>query len=328
MLGSGDQKKGLNIKQRLSCGVGHVFNDLFRHLYMSFEIVFLMQVVELPAFQAGMILLITQIVEAFFSLLIGYLCDRVDIPLISKRMGRRKSWHLVGTLLMALTLPFLYNKCLLCSNHKTVGWAQFAYYVSISVAGNVSFSVVEINHLSVISAVARTLQEGMAVNAIRFGISYLTFQFFFAKLPYTPPKSSLSRFLAPRTSEEIFQKLTYWERVSPTSRASQRQVTSLPTHTKCSAVNLDFLSAVSSIFIQAFAILDVITHTSRCCQMNSGTFRKTRWLIIFSWPFYRTAFSFLTGIFVYLIAWGLLGQDSGASLGPEDVSSFAVNYFW
>lgn len=170
MLGSGDQKKGLNIKQRLSCGVGHVFNDLFRHLYMSFEIVFLMQVVELPAFQAGMILLITQIVEAFFSLLIGYLCDRVDIPLISKRMGRRKSWHLVGTLLMALTLPFLYNKCLLCSNYKTVGWAQFAYYVSISVAGNVSFSVVEINHLSVISAVARTLQEGMAVNAIRFGI--------------------------------------------------------------------------------------------------------------------------------------------------------------
>lgn len=202
MVRSGDQKKSFNVKQRLSCGVGHVFNDLFRHLYMSFEIVFLMQVVELPAFQAGMILLITRVVEAFFSLFIGYLCDRMDIPLISKRMGRRKSWHLAGTLLMALTLPFLYNKCLLCSNHKAVGWAQFAYYVCISVAGNVSFSVVEINHLSVISAVTRTLQEGMAVNAI------------------------------------------------------------------------------------------------------------------------RTAFSFLTGIFVYLIAWGLLGHDSGESLGPEDLSSF------
>ena len=206
MLGSGDQKKGLNNKQRLSCGVGHVFNDLFRHLYMSFEIGFLMHVVELPAFQAGMILLITQIVEAFFSLLIGYLCDRVDIPLISKRMGRRKSWHLVGTLFMALTLPFLYNKCLLCSNHKTVGWAQFAYYVCISVAGNVSFSVVEINHLSVISAVARTLQEGMAVNAIRFGTSLLIISIFFLQNCLTPLRKVALAVSSPKAPRRRFSK--------------------------------------------------------------------------------------------------------------------------
>ena len=215
MLGSRDEKKGLNIKQRLSCGVGHVFNDLFRHLYMSFEIVFLMQVVELPAFQAGMILLITQIVEAFFSLLIGYLCDRVDIPLISKRMGRRKSWHLAGTLLMALTLPFLYNKCLLCSNYKTVGWAQFAYYVCISVAGNVSFSVVEINHLSVISAVARTLQEGMAVNAIRFGTSPLIISSFFLLNCLTPLRKAVLAVSSPQAPQRRFSKKQLTERECP-----------------------------------------------------------------------------------------------------------------
>ena len=262
MLGSGDQKKGLNIKQRLSCGVGHVFNDLFRHLYMSFEIVFLMQVVELPAFQAGMILLITQVVEAFFSLLIGYLCDRVDIPLISKRMGRRKSWHLAGTLLMALTLPFLYNKCLLCSNHKAVGWAQFAYYVCISVAGNVSFSVVEINHLSVISAVTRTLQEGMAVNAIRFGISPLIISSFFLLNCLTPLQKAVLGVSSPQTPRRRFSKNYLTERESSPLQGppSVKSLACPHTHAKFSTVVPDFLPVVSSwIFNLASVILDPIS---------------------------------------------------------------------
>lgn len=38
----------------------------------------------------------------------------------------------------------------------------------------------------------------------------------------------------------------------------------------------------------------------------------------------RTVFTFLSGVYVYVIAWALLGQDSGDSLGPKNLSDFTV----
>ncbi|CAH3186187.1 unnamed protein product, partial [Porites evermanni] len=37
----------------------------------------------------------------------------------------------------------------------------------------------------------------------------------------------------------------------------------------------------------------------------------------------RTVLSFVSGIYVYVVAWGLLGQDGGDDLGPESVTQFA-----
>ena len=35
-------------------------------------------------------------------------------------------------------------------------------------------------------------------------------------------------------------------------------------------------------------------------------------------------FSFLSGVYVYVIAWALLGQDNGDNLGPDNLTDFAV----
>ena len=40
---------------------------------------------------------------------------------------------------------------------------------------------------------------------------------------------------------------------------------------------------------------------------------------------YRTVLSFVSGIYVYVVAWGLLGQEGGDDLGPESVTQFAVS---
>ncbi|XP_022803748.1 uncharacterized protein LOC111341063 isoform X2 [Stylophora pistillata] len=37
----------------------------------------------------------------------------------------------------------------------------------------------------------------------------------------------------------------------------------------------------------------------------------------------RTVFSFLSGVYIYSVAWGLLGQDSEVTLGPNNLSDFA-----
>ena len=36
-------------------------------------------------------------------------------------------------------------------------------------------------------------------------------------------------------------------------------------------------------------------------------------------------FTFASGVYVYVIAWALLGQDSGDKLGPTHLSDFAVS---
>ena len=160
-------KPNLNIKQRFSFGVGNVLNDIFRQLYISFTIVFLMQVGGLPPSKAGLALLIGQSTDAFLSPITVYLGDRVRIPFISKKLGCRKSWHLMGTVLMAVTLPLMFNQCLLCSQYQGVSWLPLVYYACLVVAVSTAYNLVEINHLSIIITAAETIEEGTAINAIR-----------------------------------------------------------------------------------------------------------------------------------------------------------------
>ena len=68
----------MRARERLTCGVGSVFNDLFRQLIFSFQILFFMNVVQLSASQAGLVVLIGNIADATISPLTGYLGDRVN----------------------------------------------------------------------------------------------------------------------------------------------------------------------------------------------------------------------------------------------------------
>lgn len=160
-------KQRMNAKQRFSCGVGSLLNDFYRQLGISFLISFLMKVVGLPAYQAGVALLIAQFTDAFISPINGFLGDHVKIPLISNKMGRRKSWHLVGTALMTVALPLLFNRCLLCDEHRDTSRLPLAYYGCIIAVVNIAYNMIEINHLSVISSVTETIREATALNALR-----------------------------------------------------------------------------------------------------------------------------------------------------------------
>ena len=76
------QKSKLNIKQRFSCGLGDVLNEISRQMYISFSIIFLMRVIGLSASQARLAMLIGQITDAFTSPITGFLGHRVQIPFL------------------------------------------------------------------------------------------------------------------------------------------------------------------------------------------------------------------------------------------------------
>lgn len=85
---------GLPLTQRLGFSIGHVLNDLTASVWFSYLIVYFHQVMNFNNNLAGYLMLIGQVSDALFTPFIGYESDR------SRGfcgLGRRKSWHLIGT---------------------------------------------------------------------------------------------------------------------------------------------------------------------------------------------------------------------------------------
>lgn len=153
-------------RERLSCAVGNILNDIVRMLLTSFQFLFFVNVKELRASQVSIITFTGPISEAVFSVLIGYFGDRVDIPSISRKFGS-KSWHLIATCLMAINFPLLMNRCLLCEGREQT-WLPVFYYSFLEALRGLSFNMVEINHLAFITAFAKNVEQATTLSTLRF----------------------------------------------------------------------------------------------------------------------------------------------------------------
>ena len=157
----------MRARERLSCAVGNVFTDLYTQLLFSYQIVFFMKVLEFSASQAGLIVLIGELSDAAMSLISGYLGDNVNVPFLSSKIGRRKSWHLLGTFFMAIGVPLLFNKCFLCDG-RDQSWLPLVYFGSFSALVKICYGVVAINHLAFLTSAAEKVSEFTALVAMRF----------------------------------------------------------------------------------------------------------------------------------------------------------------
>ena len=154
----------MRTREMLLCAAGSIFNDLCKRMF-SFCLLFFMEVMELSAADTGLIILIGQIFDALTSVISGYLGDMVKVPILSQKIGMRKSWHLMATVFMGIVVPFCVNRCILCSgSHQT--WLPIVYYSLY----NMCFSVVEINHLAFITTSAVSVEELTDLSAIRFAM--------------------------------------------------------------------------------------------------------------------------------------------------------------
>ena len=163
-----NEDKGTFYRVQLDmCLLIYIHNFLF-----SFQIVFFMKVLELSASQAGLIVLIGELSDAVMSLISGYLGDNVNVPVLSNKIGRRKSWHLLGTFLMAVCVPLLFNKCFLCDG-RDQSWLPLAYFSLFSALVKICYSMVSINHLAFITNAAEKVSEFTALVAMRFVLKKL-----------------------------------------------------------------------------------------------------------------------------------------------------------
>ena len=68
---------------------------------------FLEKVVGLNAVNAGLLLTIGQLTDGIATPLVGIGLDKLG--LCKAHYGQRKSWHMIGTLLITLSFPFIFS---------------------------------------------------------------------------------------------------------------------------------------------------------------------------------------------------------------------------
>ena len=154
-------KGRLPFPRRLAYGVGHVFNDMCASMWFTYLLLFYHMVVQISNTYAGLLLLIGQIVDASATPIIGFLCDRTRF-----RYGRRKTWHLIGTIMVAVSFFFFWHHCLPCSEHTEIGLEIFYFAVPIAIF-QFGWASVQISHLSLIPELTGNENERVGLNAIR-----------------------------------------------------------------------------------------------------------------------------------------------------------------
>ncbi len=76
--------------------VGHFFNDLCACLWFSYVLLFFERVKGYSEVQAGSLFLLGQVTDAICTPLVGLGSDRLPLPRVLRRYGRRKTWHALG----------------------------------------------------------------------------------------------------------------------------------------------------------------------------------------------------------------------------------------
>lgn len=158
----------LPLRQRLAFCVGHVLNDVCAAIWFSYLLVYMHFVNRFHTTIAGVLLLIGQIADAMATPFVGIESDKDSDWWICK-YGRRKTWHLLGTVCVVTSFPFLFNKCIGCeTSHES---AQIIYYSAFIVIFQFGWAAVQISHLSLIPDLTPFSSERVELNAWRYALT-------------------------------------------------------------------------------------------------------------------------------------------------------------
>ncbi|XP_076977292.1 major facilitator superfamily domain-containing protein 12 isoform X2 [Tamandua tetradactyla] len=166
--GSGAPRRGLSLAARLSYAVGHFLNDLCASMWFTYLLLYLHSVRAYSSRGAGLLLLLGQVADGLCTPLVGYEADRAAGR--CARCGPRKSWHLVGTICVLLSFPFIFSPCLGCGA-TTPEWAALLYYGPFVVIFQFGWAATQIAHLSLIPELITNDHEKVELTALRYAFT-------------------------------------------------------------------------------------------------------------------------------------------------------------
>ncbi|XP_041805851.1 major facilitator superfamily domain-containing protein 12-like [Chelmon rostratus] len=164
-----DTQRSLPALRALSYAVGHFLNDLCASMWFTYLLVFYHSVLGFLNTNAGVLLLVGQVADAISTPLIGYESDRTPG---CGNYGKRKTWHLVGTLSVLLSFAFIFNQCLGCSA-LTPQWASLTYFVPFIIVFQFGWAATQISHLSLIPELVTCEHAKVELTAYRYAFTVI-----------------------------------------------------------------------------------------------------------------------------------------------------------
>ncbi|KAI1721777.1 MFS/sugar transport protein [Ditylenchus destructor] len=151
--------------------IGHFYNDLCASMWFTYLMIFMEKVLLMHSYHAGFLMLVGQVTDALSTPLVGLLSDASFLPSkVTQRLGRRKSWHVIGTICVTISFPFIFGKCLLC--HKTASeWWKMTWFIPFIMMFQFGWACVQISHLSMIPELSRSEAKRMSMNSFRYGFT-------------------------------------------------------------------------------------------------------------------------------------------------------------
>ncbi|CAL8083018.1 unnamed protein product [Orchesella dallaii] len=142
--------------QRLIAGSGHILNDITAAIWFTYFLLFMHKVNLLSETYCGALLFWGQLVDGISTPTIGYLTDRVTALWPCKKdYGRCKSWHLLGIIMVACTVPFIYSPGIGFSVNtdewsEVADWKKTLYYGLFIALFQIGWASTQISHLALI----------------------------------------------------------------------------------------------------------------------------------------------------------------------------------
>lgn len=162
-----DAERSLPFCRRISYAAGHFLNDLCASMWFTYLLVYYHSVLGFQNTNAGVLLLAGQIADGICTPLIGYESDRTPG---CGSYGKRKTWHLVGTVSVLLSFPFIFNQCLGC-NELTPQWVGLTFFIPFIVVFQFGWAATQISHLSLIPELVSCEHAKVELTAYRYAFT-------------------------------------------------------------------------------------------------------------------------------------------------------------
>lgn len=159
----------LPIFVKIAYSVGHMQNDLYSSMWFTYLLLYYQLVMGLSNSQAGILMLVGQVSDAVATPFIGIGSDKKLFPW---KFGRRKSWHLLGTICITVTFPFLFTTCLGCETSSSL--VKLIYFSAFIMVFQFGWAAVQVAHLALIPDLTTNPSERTELNAYRNAVTVMS----------------------------------------------------------------------------------------------------------------------------------------------------------
>jgi len=157
---------------KLGYGTGHVLNDMSGSMWFAYLLLFFNRVLGFSNSVGGIMMVVGHVSDGIFTLFVGYYQDWGKDCWLCQRYHKRKGWHLIGTVCIIASFPFIFMPCVGCN--RAPHGDQIIYYCAFVIVFQFGWACVHISHLALIPDLTSCEMERTMLTSYRYAAKILS----------------------------------------------------------------------------------------------------------------------------------------------------------